>query len=309
MMRMLLAVVIATVALGQVQPEAAVRTSERVAGPVAVGGRTFRVALQVKQLRGGGTPDPDFSETVSLVQIRDEAGRVQFQRSLPCKVLGDRFEETTAVHAEILKGRVGSGLLLTYGVAPSTPLGGQSWQVFGVVNGELRPFSGPISADGDLASQSSGSITNATWDETLKADVLNFRVWTGNFFAIVPLRVDWTMGSVRPAYRCWKMTGSGPVEACRFRIEAERRPEEGLTFVRLFQETDEKVGIPLHAVIKKDSVIEFVEAEAALKWEESAGQVGLSVSEDIWLKVRVDGKEGWVHSQEDFLAVGLPQAG
>ena len=308
-MRILLAVVVATVALGQVQPEAAVRTTERVAGPVAVGGRTFRVALQVKQLRGGGTPDPDFGETVSLVQIRDEDGRVQFQRSLPYKVLGDRFEETTAVHAEILKGRAGSGLLLTYGVAPSTPLGGQSWQVFGVVNGKLGPFSGPISAEGNLASQSSGSITDATWDETLKADVLNFRIWTGNFFVIVPLRIDWTMGSVRPAYRCWKMTGSGLIEACRFRVEAERRPEEGLTFVRLFQEADEKVSIPLHAVIKEDSVIEFVEAEAELQWEESAGQIGLSVSEDIWLKVRIDGKEGWIHSQEDLLAVGLPQAG
>jgi hypothetical protein len=56
-------------------------------------------------------------------------------------------------------------------------------------------------------------------------------------------------------------------------------------------------------------VVEFVEAEAALKWEESAGQVGLSVSEDVWLKVRIDGKEGWIHSQENFQAVGLPQAG
>jgi len=79
--------------------------------------------------------------------------------------------------------------------------------------------------------------------------------------------------------------------------------------VRLFQQSDEKVGIPLHAVVKKDSAIEFLEAEAALRWEESAGEVGLSVPENIWLKVRIDGKEGWIHSQEDFLAVGLPQAG
>lgn len=309
MVRILLAVLVSTVALGQMEPEASLRTIERAVGPFAVGGRTFRVALQVKQLRVGGNPDPDFGETVSVVQIRDEAGRVQFQKTLPYRVWGDRFEDTTAVHAEILKGRVGSGLLLTYGVVPSTPLGGQSWQVFGVVNGRLGPFSGPISADGDLAGQTSGHTTNTTWDEILKADVLNFRIWTGNFFVIVPLRVDWTMGSVRPAYRCWKITGSGPIEACRFRVEAERAPDEGLTFVRLFQEADEKIGIALHAVVKKDSVVEFVEAEAALKWEESAGQVGLSVSEDVWLKVRIDGKEGWIHSQENFQAVGLPQAG
>ncbi len=309
MVRILLAVVVSTASFGQVKPDAPVRNIERVAGPFAVGGRTFHVALQVKQLRGGGIPDPDFGETVSNVQIRDQAGKVHFQRALPYKVWGERFEETMAVHAEILKGRSGTGLLLTYGVTPSTPLGGQSWQVLGVVNGQLVPFSGPISVAGDLASPTSGNAAITSWDETLKADVLNFRIWTGNFFVMVPLRVDWTRGSVRPAYRCWKLTGSGPTEACRFRVEAERRPEEGLTFVRLFQEADEKAGIPLHAVVKKDSVVEFVEAEAALQWEESSGQVGLGVSEAIWLKVRIDGKEGWIHTQEDFQAVGLPQAG
>ena len=303
MVRILLAVVVSALALGQVEPEAAIRTVERVTGPFLVDGRPFRVALEVKQLLSGGTADSEFGETVSVVRIRDDAGIVQFQSNLPYRVRGGRFEESTAVHAEILKGRIGSGLLLTYGVIPSTPLGGQSWQVLGIVNRKLRPFSGPISADGELAP------ANTTWDETLKADVLNFRIWTGNFFVIVPLRVDWTMGVVRPAYRCWKMTGSGPMEACRFRVEAERRPEEGLTFVRLFQEADRKAGVPLHAVVKKDSVIEFLEVEASLKWEESEGQVGLSVSEDVWLKVRIDGKEGWIHSQEDFLAVGLPQAG
>jgi hypothetical protein len=309
MVRVWLAAAISTVALGQAGPETAVETVERVAGPFAVGGRNFRVVLQVKQLRAGGTPDPDFGETVSVIEIRDEAGRVQFQRTLPYKVRGDRFEETTAVDAQTLKGKADSGLLLTYGVVPSTPLGGQSWQVFGVINGKLVPFSKPFSTDGDLSNQASGKLANTSWDQVLKADVLNFRVWAGNFFVIVPLRVDWRMGSVRPAYRCWKMTGSGPVEACRFRVEAERAPEEGLTFVRLFQEADEKVGIPLHVVVKKDSAIEFLEAEAALKWEESAEQTGLSVSENIWLKVRIDGKEGWIHSQEDFRAIGLPQAG
>jgi len=34
-----------------------------------------------------------------------------------------------------------------------------------------------------------------------------------------------------------------------------------------------------------------------------------SVSGDVWIKVRIDGQEGWIHSQEDFDAVGLPEAG
>jgi len=29
----------------------------------------------------------------------------------------------------------------------------------------------------------------------------------------------------------------------------------------------------------------------------------------VWLKVRISGQEGWVHSEEDFQALGVPQAG
>jgi len=31
------------------------------------------------------------------------------------------------------------------------------------------------------------------------------------------------------------------------------------------------------------------------------------LSKEPWLKVRIDGKEGWIHSQEDFDALGMPQ--
>ena len=44
-------------------------------------------------------------------------------------------------------------------------------------------------------------------------------------------------------------------------------------------------------------------------WDEEKDIVGLGVGEDLWLKVRIDGKEGWIHTQEDFSAIGLPQAG
>jgi hypothetical protein len=27
----------------------------------------------------------------------------------------------------------------------------------------------------------------------------------------------------------------------------------------------------------------------------------------LWLQVRIDGKEGWMHSDEDFRALGLPE--
>ncbi|MBI4479365.1 MAG: hypothetical protein HY651_05025 [Acidobacteria bacterium] len=84
------------------------------------------------------------------------------------------------------------------------------------------------------------------WVCLLALMVLSFRVWTGNFFVIYPVRVDFVIAKAMPAWRCFRMTSQG---------------------------------------------------------------VGLSPGEDFWIKVRIDGKEGWIHTQEDFIAIGLPQAG
>jgi len=44
-------------------------------------------------------------------------------------------------------------------------------------------------------------------------------------------------------------------------------------------------------------------------WEEDTDAVNINIAGDPWLKVRIDGKEGWIHTQEDFEAIGLPQTG
>jgi hypothetical protein len=38
-----------------------------------------------------------------------------------------------------------------------------------------------------------------------------------------------------------------------------------------------------------------------------AGGVGWDRSSEVWLKVRINDKEGWMHGDEDFTAFGLPQ--
>jgi len=62
-------------------------------------------------------------------------------------------------------------------------------------------------------------------------------------------------------------------------------------------------------VLRKDSRVEILEGSGEQVWEEGSEQIGLGVGEDLWLKVRLDGKEGWIHTQEDFNATGSPQAG
>ena len=62
-------------------------------------------------------------------------------------------------------------------------------------------------------------------------------------------------------------------------------------------------------VVWKDSNIEFLATKAEVKWSENPDFVDITIAEDPWLKVRIDGREGWIHTEEDFRAIGLPQAG
>ena len=292
----------------------------RQEGPFDLGGQRFTVVLEMKRLARPGRPaDPDFGETLATMTIRDPVGRVHFQKTFPYEVSGDRFVETTAASARVLRGSQGRGLLITYGVLPSTPLGGESWQVFGVfagppsakLHGRLVPFSKPIFAEGQLITGKPGErIVETSQEPGLQGDVLRVRVWAGNFFVIIPLRILWFRNTIGPGWRCVKMTPRGPKPICPLSVEAERHPaDEDMTFVRLRPEADENMGVAHHVVVKRDSKVEFLGVETEVVWKENADSVGLGVSDDVWLKIRIDGREGWIHTQEDFQAIGLPQSG
>jgi hypothetical protein len=68
------------------------------------------------------------------------------------------------------------------------------------------------------------------------------------------------------------------------------------------------MGPPAHVVVKQDSQLEVVAGKVLVTWEEGPEAVHLSVGEDVWVKVRIDGKESWIHTPED-LNVGLFASG
>jgi len=68
--------------------------------------------------------------------------------------------------------------------------------------------------------------------------------------------------------------------------------------------------------------VELLTARIAMQWVESGTatasanstgplgdviSIGVAPDTELWLKVRIDGKEGWMHSEEDFVALGLPE--
>jgi hypothetical protein len=285
---------------------------ERRFGPFDVSGQQFRVILRMKRVvTGQAVVDPDFGETLTGIEIQDAQGVIHYQNSFAAAEVSEgRFVETTVASVMPARGRLGNGLLITFGSLPSTPLGGSSWQVFGLLEGRLTQFNKPLYLEGDLVNAGGEEqVVQASQEPNLQGDVLHFRVWTGNFFAIIPLKIDWLLGTFARAWQCRKMTPQGLRPLCQVRVETDRVPqEEDMTFVRLYSDP-ESLSSPAHVVVRKDSEVEFLGAETEVIWDEDANGVGLSVSGDVWLKLRIDGKEGWIHTQEDFTAIGLPQAG
>ena len=300
-------------------PSVPLEDFDRELGPFEIKGQRFTLVLHMKRVQAqGAVADPEFQETLARLEFKDAQGVVHYENALPVPdVAESRFVETTRAQARILQGKQGTGLLLSYLTLPSTPLGGASYQVLGLINSKLVPFSKPVFLEGDLMNddlvmieRDGDDLIRALEEPGVQGDMVTFRVWTGNFFVIVPLKVDWLLGKFAPAWQCRKMTARGWQPLCQVRVEAERVPqEEDLTFVRLHQEPEEGFGTPAHVVVKKDSQVEFLAAETEVNWNEETNGVGLGVSDDVWLKVRIDGKEGWIHTQEDFMAIGLPQAG
>ncbi len=294
-------------------------------GPFSVAGRDYFVELQTRKVRPGTTDQQ--GETVVGMEIRDAAGAVQFRRTFPyAQATEDEFE-SWSVSAMSLMGKNGTGLLVSYDVysEPSAPQQESTgwFQVFGVVNGKFVSFGAPLEVQGGLVDKYAGAHTyRAARALDTQADIVEFKVWSGHCRLIYPVRVDWTNGKLTPGEECAKNNGESGTGCQYVVLPEEKFYSQGITFVRLWPGSDEKSGPPAKTVVRKDAKIELLTARIAMQWAESgttAGaasstgpvgdvvSIGVAPDTELWLKVRIDGKEGWMHSEEDFLALGLPE--
>lgn len=258
-------------------------------------------------------------ENVEWWELRDAAHSVIYRQSYGPTVFQDGgFRENNLVDARVLKTKLGSAIAIEGLILPSAPNSGIWIQVFGIFNGKLVAFGPSMTTDGQFAGETLDSFTPSVMirgqkPHVVERDVLNFEVWTGDFSIIYPVFVDWMNAKLRPAWRCLRTSGQGQIDRCRYKIKADpHREPKDLTFVRLFHEPEEGLSTPGHVVIKPESSIEYVEAEAPVEWNEKNDFISITVpfgSPDVWLHVKIDGQDGWIHTEEDLNAVGLEQAG
>ena len=281
---------------------------ETIQGPFQIGGHDYTVSSHYRRIKG--TTDPS-SQTLALLEIVDASRQVYFHQSFTPTVENGEFSDACSASTEVFSGNMTKYLWITLNCDSCDSISGGPWQLFGAVNGKLVPFGKPIVLEGDFVRFVPGAVSKIGAATMFQADSLEFRVSAGNFFVTIPMRVNLVQGSLDLGIHCFRQTGHGMGESgCDVPVQVERTPvSDDITFVRLFSEPAENSGTPAHVVIRKDSKVEFLAANVRPTLTADGDFTVLGVTGELWLKVRIDGKEGWIHTQEDFDAIGLPFSG
>jgi hypothetical protein len=281
--------------------------SERELGPFTLAGQGFTVLVREKSLPGAANRSG--GQTLAALELRDAKGAALYQRAFPVEVEEGRFKQTISASARLLAGKNLTGLLITYEWEHNGEVHGNAWQLFGFRDGKLGLYDTEMGTNGPsvtVVRAQNGAYTS--FPTVPEGEAVEFRVWTGNFYLIVPMRVDWshTKLILEPQQRCF----IGRHEAgCDMRIEADHRPADAeMTFLRLFPGPEPDMGMVRHVVVKRNSKVQILKASAVTHWSTSGDLIQLNVR-DLWLRVLIDNsdeKEGWIQDAEDFAAVGLP---
>ena len=282
-------------------------------GPFAMGEQNYTVLLHEKRL--AAATDPLLARTLVGLEIRDAAGNVAYEKSFPLAIAAAPFQRGVSASVERLSGNTGAGLVIHYTELAANQPGQQQsnefWQLFGLVNGKLAALGRPaIIGEPGAGGPYMGVViraANGAVSVINQPDTMEVRAWAGNFYVFVPLRVDWNHGGLAQGQRCMEMLGGGLREVgCDMRVEATRKPSaEEFTFARLFTEAHDNPEAAEHVVLQKDSKVEILGSSAITTWNENGGLIQ-PLFTDVWLRVRVDNRTGWIHGEDDLAAVGLP---
>jgi len=305
----------ATISTGTVEEK---MTEERL-GPFAISGNNYAVVLHKKHLSVTEAGEPYSADGVVAMEIVDAAGAATYGRTYPL-FADDEAASVWTVSAYFLKGTNGTGLLLSSRPSESS---GFYEQIFGVVNGKLVPFCGPFPAL-DVKPDASG-VYRTERPLGPQADEISVTMGTGRFVIAIPIRLDWAQGKLTLAPQCPELAAGNAHSMCQYQMVDPKsflQKPKSVTFVRLYSSPNENSGKPERVIVKPASQIDLLAylADMELKQpdflhaplpEEFAvkdmASIGIAPNSDVWLQVRIDGKVGWIHGNEDLDALGLPE--
>jgi hypothetical protein len=264
----------------------------RTLGPFPIEGHEFSVRLKVicyKESHHDGVCNEDDEETVSSVRIVDENGKSRFSKSFPVSLVHELGRHL--VDVTLLEGREHQALELTYEDVSSSPRTGESIQLFGLLNGTLKPLDlEPLEFHGGLADLPAGQWKDSR--RLLENDTLQIYALTTYFYIVTPVRVNWKDFRLEQQDSGDFDVADQPPYQIRPDIESERS-------IHVYPSPDNNVT-PVEVNLTPQSRVELLKARftAAPPDEHDSAN-------DTWLKIRIDGQEGWVLGVDDYLALGL----
>lgn len=279
-------------------------------GPLRVGGRTFSVAFRHEKLVDARYPD--FAETVASLAIRDAAGKTHFRESMSPVIRARAYMPVVLVSVEVVENAAGEamGLVLSYGYRPGG-LGFAECRFLAVKDGVLTPLPGPLHHKTGLGNRCGLRDEGGTghwrlWPNEPSASaeaaassvdgLLKLRVHNDYYAAVVPVVVDLAGWALRPLHA----TGTFEIE------RIQRYIEEDANSVDLFPDRALR-GRPARVEVTAKTRVEFLDVYATLRWDERTDGVHVALEDTAALRVKLDGREGWVSGWKDLHALGLPE--
>jgi hypothetical protein len=303
--------------------DAAVMDRTDSLGPFLLEGRSFTVTLQWRAFTDAEMAlDSDCGKgTVDSMEIRNGSGAVVAARSFGFRPPSDNHCESRNVSAALLKGSSHTGLLILYNdtswpAAPTTYTDTR-FQLFGVVNGQLRSFHHEMLVNYFLNHDEVFDVRQelrriAPLDAF--SDVWTLPVWAEHFNVLYPIRIDWSVGKLEPLKECSRLS---PRAFCPYAVEPitsfERGPE--LTgILHLCASRTEPCLDGEELKVAQERQITMQSGFANILWDHERlpgeWQLGASNNEgedQVWLKLQVNGSEGWIHHANDYRELGFPE--
>lgn len=284
-----------------------VTESEQQLGSFTLGGQGFRVVTRSQTIAPAS--NAQFATTLSALEIFDGNANAVYQETFAAPVADGRFLQTLTVSGSLLEGAGGRALVLRF-IEDTDLAASESWQMFGLVDGRLARYGAPLPLG--QGSAINGVLTGVMLRGGIgvvplasTAEALEFRVWAGNFFVGVPVRIDWEQGQWSEGEQCFANVGGSlqPV-GCNVRVAPIRRAVAEGAAVTLYAQPEVNAYAARRVPVRGNSAVEFPAARARVQWNNVGDRFACSL-DDVWLQVSIDGNEGWVRTATDFAALGL----
>lgn len=289
MARLLIAGLAGVALAGAVQGRAP--TTERL-GPFELGPGPERRLTVVAAYRTATNAPPGDDKTLASWRIQDAAAAVLFERTIDHSQQDN--ESVAITRATVLHGPSRRFLLVELGYLPSAPSAGAVYHVFGFDRrGRLREMA-------KLAQYGKGVLNAPDAAGRLalaEGRYLDLGVWTSWFAMTFRYAYDEGREAFVPHNRCAPVREAVFSRELREELAARRdnvvalyaRPEDPSPRERV-------VVTPAHRIEPLEACVPAPPAE------------GDVAADTVVLRVRIDGKEGWVRAA-DFHRLGIQQAG